>query len=213
MLESDSDLEYLPGEESISIETESSDEQMDDISPTQKNSNKSMEHHRNFNSSFVSTPTSTPVLSRFCKGVGNSRSPSLAPIANSNLDRYHCSSNVSQTSDVSTFNIESLADSTIKSPQNIQYMHEKQIWLQPAQIKDRDGRKPSDSDYNPRSLFVPHKFLASLTPAQKQWWEIKCTNFDTMLCFKVYRIFVIGSLGIDNMRKKRIVNILWICAG
>ena len=200
MLESDSDLEYVPNEESIFIETESSDDQMEivDSSPTQKGSTKSKKHYKKFNtsvSSVVSTPTSTPVLNRFRKGVENSKSPSLAPIAKSNLAKFQCS-NVSQSSDISSFKIESLADSTIKSSQSIQYMHERQIWLQSTQIKDKEGRKSSDPDYNPRSLFVPQKFFADLTPAQKQWWEIKCNNFDTMLCFKVNTISLLVHSGI-----------------
>ncbi|XP_064101699.1 DNA mismatch repair protein Msh6-like [Macrobrachium nipponense] len=37
-------------------------------------------------------------------------------------------------------------------------------WLKPENIRDRERRRPSDPDYNPRTLLVPDNFLNSQTP-------------------------------------------------
>ncbi len=52
-------------------------------------------------------------------------------------------------------------------------------------LRDKSGRGINDPDYNPRTVKVPADFLKKLTPATKQWWEIKTDNFDTVLMFKV----------------------------
>ena len=46
-------------------------------------------------------------------------------------------------------------------------------------------RRPSDPLYDPRTLYVPPKFLKSQTPANQQWWELKSDLMDTILFFKV----------------------------
>lgn len=46
-------------------------------------------------------------------------------------------------------------------------------------------KKPTDADYNPRTLYVPAAFMKNATPAMKQWWEFKAMNMDTVLFFKV----------------------------
>lgn len=50
---------------------------------------------------------------------------------------------------------------------------------------DKDRRRPDDSQYNPRTLYVPPSFLKSETPAMQQWWLFKSENMDTVLFFKV----------------------------
>ena len=52
-------------------------------------------------------------------------------------------------------------------------------------LRDKNGNRFSDPDFNPRTLLVPSVFLKKLTPAMRQWWEIKIDNFDTVLMFKV----------------------------
>ncbi|KAI6651060.1 hypothetical protein LOD99_5637 [Oopsacas minuta] len=137
----------------------------------------------------ASSPTSTPIPNRFCTSAGVGLSPSITPNAQSSLAKFQCSFNISQNSEVSTLKCESLADSIMNITQNIEYMHEKQTWLQSTKIKDKEGRKPTDPDYNPKSLYVPPEFIAMKTPAQKQWWEIKSQNFDTILIFKVGKFY------------------------
>ena len=171
IFESDSDIEFLPSEDSFVDDIETSDDAMEVMGHS--TSKDLFVHQKQTLSS-----TSTPIINRFCKRSGLNSSSCVAPDTQSNLSKYICLSNVSQNSEANTF-----AES--RNPQNIQYMHEKQVWLQPTQLKDNEGRKPDDPNYNPKSLYVPPKFLATVTPAQKQWWEFKSQNFDTILVFKV----------------------------
>ena len=191
VIESDSEEDYFPAEESISCENGSSDDQMEivtdlpkDISYSKQNIRKKTHSKIKVNKihHLTSSPTNSKIGSISC----------LTPSAQSNLKKFQCSFNTSQNSEMNTFSLfnESNNDTNIKSTHNIQYMHEKLNWLDPQQIKDKDGHKRSDPEYNPRSLYVPHIFSTKLTPAQKQWWEIKSDNFDTILCFKVNQTYI-----------------------
>jgi DNA mismatch repair protein MSH6 len=44
----------------------------------------------------------------------------------------------------------------------------------------RDGRKPGDPLYDPRTLYVPKSAWAEFTPFEKQFWEIKQNHYDTV---------------------------------
>ncbi|KAL7752170.1 DNA mismatch repair protein msh6 [Sorochytrium milnesiophthora] len=55
-------------------------------------------------------------------------------------------------------------------------------WLE--DIKDADGRRPADPDYNPRTLYIPSNAWSSFTNFERQFWEIKCNYFDTVVFFK-----------------------------
>ncbi|KAF8815726.1 DNA mismatch repair protein Msh6 [Phlegmacium glaucopus] len=39
-------------------------------------------------------------------------------------------------------------------------------------IRDKEGRKPDDPNYDPRTLYVPPKAWSTFTPFEKQFWEI-----------------------------------------
>ncbi|KAI1725645.1 mutS domain V domain-containing protein [Ditylenchus destructor] len=67
--------------------------------------------------------------------------------------------------------------------------HLSYTFLKPEKIRDANFRRPDDPDYNPRTLFVPEEFLKKQTPAQKQWWDIKSKNYDTVLFFKVGKFY------------------------
>eukprot|EP00659_Diplonema_papillatum_P018012 gene18012-27737_t len=67
--------------------------------------------------------------------------------------------------------------------ENAQHNHAKKYgFLQ--DIRDHEGRTPDDKDYDPRKLFVPDASLAAMTNFERQYWEIKMTNWDTVLFFK-----------------------------
>ena len=201
VLESDSEEEYVPVEESVDCVDESTDDQMDTV-PDESNdvflskqSNKKRSNTRikkNQMEQLASTPTAPH---NFTSKIGSISC--LTPSAQSNLKRFQCSFNTSQNSEIegnlSILN-ESNTDKNIKTTHNIQYMHEKLNWLDPQQIKDKEGHKRSAPEYNPRSLYVPQAFSTKLTPAQKQWWEIKSDNFDTILCFKVIFLHIINKM-------------------
>jgi DNA mismatch repair protein MSH6 len=59
-------------------------------------------------------------------------------------------------------------------------------FLKPSLIKDKQGRRPDHPAYNPRTVYVPDRFLQSQTPAMVQWWYFKSENMDTVLFFKVH---------------------------
>jgi len=64
-------------------------------------------------------------------------------------------------------------------------------FLRPENIRDKKMRRPSDPLYDPRTLYVPPKFLKSQTPANQQWWELKSDLMDTILFFKVGKFYEI----------------------
>ncbi|XP_012252115.2 DNA mismatch repair protein Msh6 isoform X2 [Athalia rosae] len=72
---------------------------------------------------------------------------------------------------------------------NTEWSHLKYDFLQPNKIKDIHKRPPTDPNYDPKTLFVPHEFKINQTPAMKQWWEMKCKNFDCVLFFKVGKFY------------------------
>lgn len=50
--------------------------------------------------------------------------------------------------------------------------------------KDKDGVRPGEPGYDPRTLYVPKSAWASFTPFERQFWEIKQNHFDTILFFQ-----------------------------
>lgn len=57
---------------------------------------------------------------------------------------------------------------------------------------DENGNPPTHVDYDKRTLHIPHKTMATLTPFEKQFWAIKKKHFDTVLFFqkgKFYELY------------------------
>ncbi|XP_066983199.1 DNA mismatch repair protein Msh6 isoform X2 [Macrobrachium rosenbergii] len=90
-----------------------------------------------------------------------------------------------------------------KSNEGEEWPFMKCSWLKPENIRDRDRKRPSDPDYNPRTLFVPDNFLNSQTPGMRQWWELKSLHYDTVLFFKMgkfYELFHMDAiLGVQEL--------------
>ncbi|KAJ6488686.1 muts domain V-domain-containing protein [Mycena vitilis] len=53
-----------------------------------------------------------------------------------------------------------------------------------ADIRDKDGNRPDDPKYDPRTLYIPPKAWKDFTPFEKQFWEIKQNHYDTILFFQ-----------------------------
>ncbi|KAJ7093127.1 muts domain V-domain-containing protein [Mycena epipterygia] len=53
-----------------------------------------------------------------------------------------------------------------------------------AEIRDKDGIRPDDPKYDPRTLYIPPKAWKDFTPFEKQFWEIKQNHYDTILFFQ-----------------------------
>ncbi|CAH1976488.1 unnamed protein product [Acanthoscelides obtectus] len=115
------------------------------------------------------------------------------------FDKFKSSGSFGNTSNGSESPaIKVLTDSTSEEPAtsqpiisdpNSSWAHNTLPFLKPEKIKDANRRKPSDPDYDPRTLFVPDSFLKDQTPAMRQWWEIKSKHMDCILFFKVGKFY------------------------
>lgn len=79
-------------------------------------------------------------------------------------------------------------DSNIKDI-HTNWLHNTLEFLQPNKIMDANKKKPTDPEYDPTSLYVPENYLKTLTPAMRQWWELKSQYWDTVLFFKVGKFY------------------------
>ncbi|KAK6167624.1 hypothetical protein SNE40_021604 [Patella caerulea] len=117
----------------------------------------------------------------------------------SNKSNFQPNVSINTKSKLSLF---SAPDSTSESGiDSSSFPHLKHDFLQPENIRDIQGRKKSDPEYDPRTLKVPEDFLKKQTPAMKQWWELKSQYFDTVLFFKMgkfYELFHMDSVIVVN---------------
>lgn len=51
-------------------------------------------------------------------------------------------------------------------------------------IRDKEGRRPAEKDYDPSTLYIPDAWFKKFTPFEKQFWSIKKEHFDTIIMFK-----------------------------
>ncbi|KAH8084332.1 DNA mismatch repair protein Msh6 [Cristinia sonorae] len=56
-------------------------------------------------------------------------------------------------------------------------------------VKDKDGVRPGEPGYDPRTLYIPPKAWKGFTPFEKQFWEIKQNHYDTVLFFQKGKFF------------------------
>ncbi|KAI7266985.1 DNA mismatch repair protein Msh6, partial [Hortaea werneckii] len=59
---------------------------------------------------------------------------------------------------------------------------ERYPWL--ATILDADRHPPDHPDYDPRTLYIPPMAWGKFSPFEKQYWEIKCKFWNTIVFFK-----------------------------
>jgi len=77
-------------------------------------------------------------------------------------------------------------------------------FLHPAHRRDGKGRHMNDPNYDPRTLRVDESEMLkvlgkpSLSPAQKQWWDIKKRYADTILLFKTGKFYEIFHMDADR---------------
>lgn len=62
-------------------------------------------------------------------------------------------------------------------------------FLKEGKRRDAHGRLPNHPDFQPRTLSVPESFKKNLTPAMRQWWDMKSQHFDVVLFFKVGKFY------------------------
>ena len=57
-------------------------------------------------------------------------------------------------------------------------------WLQQSELRDAQGRKQSDPNYDPTTIYVPPAAWNRFTPFEQQYWKIKAVNWDCIVFFK-----------------------------
>jgi DNA mismatch repair protein MSH6 len=87
------------------------------------------------------------------------------------------------------------------------HVHNHLSFLYPPKLRDAKGNLYNSSEYDPRTLhFGPAEeaeickllqMKAGLTPASKQWWDIKSKYFDTILFFKTGKFYEIYNMDAD----------------
>lgn len=117
--------------------------------------------------------------------LGNFEFDSSNPKESRDIDPNHGSGPVKKK--VKTQKVESSEGAD--AVENVIWEHEKVDFLQPQHIRDVNKRRPNHPEYDSRTLFVPDHYLNGLTPAMRQWWELKSQNFDCILFFKVGKFY------------------------
>lgn len=95
---------------------------------------------------------------------------------------------VKEIKDKSNFKKDSQETAVVKDIHS-NWLHNDLDFLKPHKIRDINRRRPDDLDYDSRTLYVPESFLKDLTPAMRQWWELKSQHMDSVLFFKVGKFY------------------------
>ena len=64
-------------------------------------------------------------------------------------------------------------------------------FVRDSHIKDKNGKRPSEQDYDPCTLMIPQAMWPTFTPAMRQYWEIKSNNNEKILFFKLGKFYEI----------------------
>ena len=51
-------------------------------------------------------------------------------------------------------------------------------------IRDANQRRPGEPGYDPTTLYIPQRDWIKLTAFDRQFWEVKCKHFDTVVFFR-----------------------------
>jgi len=63
--------------------------------------------------------------------------------------------------------------------------------LVPENLRDAKRRRPGEPGYDPRTLYIPPSWFKDwkVSEGQKQWWNFKAANFDSVLMFKMGKFY------------------------
>jgi DNA mismatch repair protein MSH6 len=64
-------------------------------------------------------------------------------------------------------------------------------WTQKEYIKDSQGRRPDDPDYDGSTVFIPEDEWELLTQGMKAYWSQKRNNFDKILLYRFGHWFLV----------------------
>ncbi|VDK43707.1 unnamed protein product [Anisakis simplex] len=130
----------------------------------------------------------------------NEEDMDVSNVSTSTLDRTIYQVNEHQSNDVSK---KETKKAIIDDCESERFPHLDFEFLQPNKIRDADGRRTTDPDYCPRTLYVPDAFLKQQTPGHRQWWLAKSAYFDTVLFFKVGKFYEMyhmdAVIGVENL--------------
>nr|XP_022900437.1 probable DNA mismatch repair protein Msh6 [Onthophagus taurus] len=94
-------------------------------------------------------------------------------------------------------------ETSISPVEKHRWTHEKLDFLKPENIRDKNKKKLGDPNYDPKTLYVPENYLNSITPAMRQWWEIKSEHTDCVIFFKVGKFYELyhmdATVGVNNL--------------
>jgi len=82
------------------------------------------------------------------------------------------------------------------------HWHHHFTFLSPGNRRDLKNRPMMHPEYDPRTLYVDYNEIervtqSKLTPASRQWWEIKAQYADTLLLFKTGKFYEIFHMDAD----------------
>ncbi|CAD8206909.1 unnamed protein product [Paramecium octaurelia] len=61
------------------------------------------------------------------------------------------------------------------------------IFMQPEHIRDSEGRRPDEPDYDPSTIDIPNDQYQKLPPMFRQYWNAKKNHLDSMIFFRCGR--------------------------
>lgn len=97
-----------------------------------------------------------------------------------------------QSNDSNSFLLTAAERKKIQDKEDKRNAEECYEFTQDDEIKDKLGRRPSDPDYDGRTIHIPRKNQDAMTPFEKQFWGIKQDYYDTVLFFqkgKFYELY------------------------
>ncbi|VDK48638.1 unnamed protein product [Cylicostephanus goldi] len=148
----------------------------------------------------MATEFATPKSARPLRPLKECPTPLSTAEAESFIDSFRIEDDLDvsaasiDTLDRTIYQVESTSRNSLKEDKlamvdEEKFPHETLPFLQPENIRDAQGRRPNEDDYDPTTLFVPADFLKEQSPGHRQWWTIKSKNFDTILLFKVGKFY------------------------
>ena len=64
-------------------------------------------------------------------------------------------------------------------------------FLHQNKIKDKNGNRPDDPEYDESTVYVPEKAWKNFTPAMTWYWQFKVDHFDKICLFKLGKFYEI----------------------
>ena len=63
------------------------------------------------------------------------------------------------------------------------------LWMQDKYIRDKNGRRPGEENYDPTTIAIPPEEMLLASNAFKQYLEVKSNNWDKLVAFKKWKFY------------------------